>query len=397
MLKIAMVAERTDFEDGHTMRTPYLTALSDALAGAGHEVTILMRRDNETAPDEEIRASGCQVVRVSAGPARRLTDEEIQYVSDEFADAIVARVRAVPVDVVHAHYWSAGLAATMAARALDLPVVHSVHSLAGRRPSSVRTTVERLTTRSAGHVVATFSGQVSTLVADGMSRDKISVVPYGVDVEHFVPEGGRADRRMRHRVVAVGDLAPRSGFGTTVAALGALPDTELVIAGGPLPGDHAAELIEYAHSLGVADRVHMLGPVPSAELPTLLRSADLMVCSPWDESFGVAAVEAMACGVAVVANGRGGLADTVVDAVTGVQVAPRKPRALATALWRMLSGNAVREQQGAAGRDRASVRYSWTRVAAETLHAYRRAGGADPADLAREAAAAARKRKQPQP
>jgi glycosyltransferase involved in cell wall biosynthesis len=392
MLKIAMVAERPDFEDFHSMRTPYLTALSGALADAGHEVSVLVRRDNETDPDEETTA-GFRVVRVPVGPPRPLTDAEVPYLTDEFAEAIAGQVRKVPVDLLHAHFWSAGLAATIAGRQLDLPVVHSVHSLAERRRPSVRMMAERVTGRAAGHVIATYSKQVPTLVADGIGRANISVVPYGVDVEHFVPEGPGAERRLRHRVVAVGDLAPRSGFGTAVAALVALPDTELVIAGGPLPGDHATELLGYARGLGVADRVRLVGPVPTAELPTLLRSADLVVCSPWEESFGLAAVEAMACGVAVVANGRGGLADTVVDTVTGTQVTPRRPRALATALNRLLSRNAIREQQGAAGRDRAAARYSWSRVAAETLHAYRRAGRADPADLAREAAVAARKRR----
>ena len=97
-------------------------------------------------------------------------------------------------------------------------------------------------------------------------------------------------------------------------------------------------------------------------------------------------------GIAVIANGVGGLADTVVHKVTGTHVTPRKPRELAAALRRTLSHNAIREQQGAAGWDRALVRYPWERIAAETLHAYRRAGAADPAVLAQEAAAAARKR-----
>jgi glycosyltransferase involved in cell wall biosynthesis len=200
----------------------------------------------------------------------------------------------------------------------------------------------------------------------------ISLVPRGVDVEHFSPDGARTATTLPRRVVAVGDLVPASGFGTAVAALAGLPNTELVLIGGSPHSRHAAELRGYARSLGVADRVRLAGWVPRAELPALLRSADVMVCSPRKASFGVAALEAMACGVAVVANGCGGLADTVVNAVTGVHVPPRRPRELATALRKLLAHRTVCEQQGAAGRDRAWARYPWARVAQETVLAYRR-------------------------
>jgi D-inositol-3-phosphate glycosyltransferase len=218
------------------------------------------------------------------------------------------------------------------------------------------------------------------------------VVPHGVDIDHFTPDGGSVDRQRAHRVIALGGIEPPSGFGTSVAALRALPDAELVLVGAPRHGAHAGELRDYARSLGVADQVHLAGPVHRTDLPALLRSADLMVCSPWKAIFGTAALEAMACGIPVIANGMGGLADTVVHEVTGTHVAPRKPRELAAELRRMLSRKAMCEQRGAAGRDRVTVRYSWDRIAEETVHAYRRAGAADPEVVAREAAAAARKR-----
>jgi glycosyltransferase involved in cell wall biosynthesis len=109
-------------------------------------------------------------------------------------------------------------------------------------------------------------------------------------------------------------------------------------------------------------------------MPALLRSADAVVCTPWYEPFGIVPLEAMACGVPVVASAVGGLIDTVVDGLTGKLVPPRKPRALAGILHHLLSRRTLLEQFGAAGRDRASSRYSWERVAAETVRAYERAG-----------------------
>ena len=92
-----------------------------------------------------------------------------------------------------------------------------------------------------------------------------------------------------------------------------------------------------AAAAGVADRVRFLGAVGRAEVPALLRSADAVVCVPWYEPFGIVPLEAMACGVPVVASAVGGLIDTVVDGVTGLLVPPRRPDRLAAALracWR---------------------------------------------------------------
>lgn len=340
MLRIAMVAARGQLrKPTETSRTPHVVALSEALARAGHEV--------------------------------------MAFTSD---GDVTAAVRSSRPDVVHAHCWSDE--ALAAARKLDVPFVFRTHELADIEGAL----------SDADHVLAAFSAQQQQLIAAGVARENISVVPYGVDLDHFTPDGRHLDRQRSHRVVAVGEMAPAAGFGTAVAALPAIPDAELMLVTEPRRGRHAAELRDYAHSLGVADRVRLIGPVPRSDVPTLLRSADLMVCSPWEPIFGIAALEAMACGLAVVANGTGGLLDTVVDKVTGIHVAPRKPRELASALRRMLNHKPTCEQLGAAGRDRAAARYSWDRIATETLQAYRRAGAPDPAVLAQEAAVAERKR-----
>jgi D-inositol-3-phosphate glycosyltransferase len=361
MLKIVMVAERHQLRvPAGTSRTPHLVALSEALATAGHEVTVLVRRDR---PGEELVAPRVRMLRCKDLPAA------------------LASCRP---DVVHAHCLAVGPAAFAGARALDVPFVFSPHDSTDPHELAVL--------QSADQVLATFTAQVPMLLAAGVPRQNISVVPYGVDIDHFTPDGGSVDRHRAQRVIALGGMVPPSGFGTPVAALRALPDAELVLVGAPRRGTHAAELRDYAHSLGVADQVRLAGPVPHTDLPALLRSADLMVCSPWEATFGTAALEAMACGIPVIANGMGGLADTVVHDVTGTHVAPRKPRELAAALRRMLSHKAICEQHGAAGRDRVTVRYSWNRIAEETVHAYRRAGAADPEVVARENAAAARKR-----
>jgi glycosyltransferase involved in cell wall biosynthesis len=183
------------------------------------------------------------------------------------------------------------------------------------------------------------------------------------------------ERSDRPRVLAIGRLVPRKGFDTVIRALAAVPDAELVIAGGPAAdrlGDDAEanRLLRLAERFGVADRVKLVGAVPRPDVPALLRSADLVVCTPWYEPFGIVPLEAMACGVPVIASAVGGFLDTVVDGATGMLVPPRRPDRLAAAMRRLLAEPFWREAYGTAGVDRALSRYSWDRIAAGTVAVY---------------------------
>jgi glycosyltransferase involved in cell wall biosynthesis len=211
----------------------------------------------------------------------------------------------------------------------------------------------------------------------GRSRNRISVVPCGVDLDLFTPDGPKAERGARHRIVSVGRFVPRKGFDVVVRALPAIPDAELVLVGGPDRAHVEAEpearrLRALAEQLGVSDRLVMHGAVARADMPALLRSADVVACTPWYEPFGIVPLEAMACGVPVVAAAVGGMLDTVVHDVTGRLVAPKRPAEVADAVNHLLHDAFLRQSLGAAGRDRARARYSWDRVAADTERIYER-------------------------
>jgi D-inositol-3-phosphate glycosyltransferase len=120
----------------------------------------------------------------------------------------------------------------------------------------------------------------------------------------------------------------------------------------------------------VADRVRLIGQVARADMPALLRSSDLIVCSPWYEPFGIVPLEAMACGVPVVASAVGGMLDTVVDSVTGALVPPRDPAALAEVICPLLASPSRRAEFARAGLERVRSCYSWDRVAADTAAVY---------------------------
>ena len=175
--------------------------------------------------------------------------------------------------------------------------------------------------------------------------------------------------------MAVGRLVPRKGFGNAIEAIAPLSGTELLIAGGPeqarMDSDpEVARLLGLADRFGVADRVRLLGPVPRGQLPALLRSADVVVCTPWYEPFGIVPLEAMACGVPVVAAAVGGLLDTVVPEVTGLHVPPRDPAALTAALEQLRADPARRCAFGKAAAARVREHFSWSQVAARTSALY---------------------------
>ena len=389
-MKIAMVSEHASplaalggVDAGG--QNVHVAALAQALARRGIEVVVHTRREDRRSPRRVPLAPGAWVDHVDAGPPRVISKDALLPHMDAFADDLRGQWEAEPPDLVHAHFWMSGLAALAAARPLGIPVVQTFHALGvvkrrfqgANDPSPPeRLALEQGVVREVDRIVATCSDEVFELVRLGADRRKVSVVPCGVDLGLFTPDGPAEQRTAGlYRIAAVARLVERKGVGEAVAALAELPDAELVIAGGPererLGEDaEARRLAALAERHGVADRVVFRGRVERADLPALFRSADVAVCAPWYEPFGIVPLEAMACGVPVVASAVGGLIDTVVDGVTGVHVPPRDPARLAGALRGLLDDPARRRALGRAGAARARARYSWDRVAAGTLETY---------------------------
>jgi glycosyltransferase involved in cell wall biosynthesis len=362
----------------------HVAALSAALSARGHDVVVYTRRDDPGLPERVRTEQGYDVVHVPAGPARPVPKDELLPHMGDFARFLEQQWYQDRPDVVHAHFWMSGLASVLAARKVGVPVVQTFHALgtvkrrhqgADDTSPAERIGIERMIGREADRIAATCDDEVAELMRMGVQRSRISVVPCGVDPARFRPEGPVDGRRYPHRIVSVGRLVPRKGFQDLITALRSLPETELVIAGGPVDvgsDPEARRLAAHAERAGVRPRVSLVGQVSRDAMPALLRSADVVACVPWYEPFGIVPLEAMACGVPVVASAVGGLIDTVVDGVTGVLVPPRDPSALARALHSLLSDEARREACGLAGLDRVGVRYTWERVAEDTERVYER-------------------------
>ncbi|WP_416562445.1 glycosyltransferase [Nocardia testacea] len=394
-MKIAMVSEHASplaalggVDAGG--QNVHVAELAAGMSRRGHDVTVYTRREEAAAPTTVRTDQGYRVTRVPAGPPEVLPKDELLPFMDEFGEFLRRDWQREAPDVAHAHFWMSGLATLAAAPALGIPVLQTFHALGvvkrryqGAADTSPpgRVKLEHGIAERADRVIATCTDEVFELVRMGLPRTRTSVIPCGVDLDRFAPDGPRAARSSRHRVVSVGRLVPRKGFDIAITALARLRDTELILVGGPDDGKladdpEAQRLSALAGELGVADRVHLLGQVPRTEMAPLLRSADVAVCTPWYEPFGITPLEAMACGVPVVAAAVGGLTDTVVDGVTGRLVTPREPDELADAIEGLLDAPQTRADFGRAGRDRVRARYSWERITAETLRAYRRVAAA---------------------
>ena len=359
----------------------HVADLARALGRLGAEVVVHTRRDDPALPRRVQFAPNVTVDHVDAGPAIPVPKDRLLPFMPAFARELSVAWRRDRPDVVHSHFWMSGLAALWAARPLELPLAHTYHALGvvkrrnqGRHDTSppARMGAERMLAGAVDRVVATTADEAFELAQLGADLDRITVVPCGVDLAHFRPEGPvEVLPPGRRRVVVLSRLVERKGIGNVIAALAEVPGVELVVAGGPPAGmvDDDVEAQRFramATSLGVADRVELLGAVSREHVPALLRSADVVACCPWYEPFGLVAVEAMACGVPVVASAVGGLGENVVDGVTGLLVPPRQPRRIAEALAAVLGDDERRRAMGMAGRRRAE-RFGWERVAEQTL------------------------------
>jgi glycosyltransferase involved in cell wall biosynthesis len=362
----------------------HVAALATALARLGDTVVVHTRRDDPSLPRRVAFAPGVEVDHVDAGPPTEVPKDELLPHMARFAEELREQWLAEPPDIVHAHFWMSGLAALEAARELDIPVVQTFHALGtvkrrhqGATDTSPadRLALEETIARSVTRIVATCTDEVFELLRMGADRRRITVVPCGVDLDRFGVSGPVEPRGEKWRLLAACRLVERKGLADAVTALADLPDVELVVAGGPeavaLEADpEAKRLRKHAKRLGVDDRLDLRGRIGRDGMPPLLRSADAVVCVPWYEPFGIVPLEAMACGVPVVASAVGGQIDSVVHDVTGIHVPPRDPAALASAVRELLDHPERREALGEAGARRARQRYGFDRIARSTHQVY---------------------------
>jgi|GEM_PF-181602 glycosyltransferase involved in cell wall biosynthesis len=390
-MKIALVARHatppTRIYDPYSAdQAAHVSGLGRALAAQGHDVVIYARKDSEKLPSRLSIAPRLTAEFITAGPQAPVPPDQLPQYAREIASYLAARWRKNTPDVVHAYHWTSALAALSAAREVPVPIVATFGSLgaAERRHgiagecSAVRLRLESCIAKTATSVLATTSDEINELSRLGVQNGTVAYVPTGVDTTIFKPTGYSAKRTKHPRLLTVGPLTEYRGLDLLLRCLPELPGAELVIAGGPpadeLESDHGYRILaKLAAHLGITERVHFTGHVDDRELPSLLRSADLLVSAARYEPLGSIAIRAMACGLPVVATEIGSYRDAVIDGTSGLLVPAERPAALARQLHDLLATPMRMAAFGIAAADRARSRYSWDRVAAETAAVYERA------------------------
>jgi D-inositol-3-phosphate glycosyltransferase len=380
----------------------YIVEIAKRLAERGVEVEIFTRATAGDLPPVVEMAPGVHVRHVTAGPYEGLAKEELPAQLCAFTNGVLQAEAAHPpghYDLIHSHYWLSGQVGWLARERWGVPHVHTAHTLAkvknrliaaGDRPEpKARVIGEEQVVAASDRLVANTGFEAQDLITHYEADPAlVSVVEPGVDLRRFRP--GAADRARfglpeHGRIIAfVGRIQPLKAPDVLVAALAEMraagSDATLVICGGPSGTglDRPSSLIELAATLGVTGSVVFLPPQTGDDLAALYRAADLVAVPSYNESFGLVALEAQACGTPVVAAAVGGLRTAVRDGVSGVLVEGRDPADYATAIRAVLA----RRELLSAGARRHAGAFSWERTVDSLVAAYTAA--------AQEMAAAAR-------
>jgi D-inositol-3-phosphate glycosyltransferase len=384
----------------------YVTELAQALAARGAQVEIFTRATSSAVPDTVPLGDGVLVRHVAAGPYEGLDKNELPGQLCAFT-AGVLRTEAGRApgwyDVVHSHYWLSGQVGWLVADRWDVPLVHTMHTLAKVKNASLapgdapeptgRIIGEEQVVAAAQALVASTAEEANDLMElYDADPSVVHVVAPGVDLDLFTPgttdltpaglAAAQAAARRRvglpadeQVVLFAGRIQPLKAPDVLVrslaeaAALG-LPVPLLVVLGGPSGNPRAVtELHALAVSLGVAHRVQIRPPVGRSALADWFRAADLVAVPSRSESFGLVAAEAQACGTPVVATRVGGLRTVVVEGVSGELVRGHDPRRWAEALAGLLA-DPDRRAVLALGAVRHARRLGWDAAAQAMLKVY---------------------------
>ena len=376
----------------------YIREVARHLGRLGLEVDVFTRSQTPGVPEVVPLGPGARVVHIVAGVQQPMPPVEIVAELPEFIDAVEAFRRRTDGSyaLLHGHYWLSGLVAVELARRWGrTPVVQMFHTLGvvknavsddpGEWAPQVRLDAEAQVAARADRIVAATSLERAELGwYCGAADDRVRTIPCGVDVDLFSPGSATAARALlgldaEWVLLFVGRPAPVKGLEVLLQALARLKtdglaraDVRLVIVGGDRDGgrdDEQARLRALADTLGVGGWVDFKGPQLQTALPDYYRAADLCLVPSHHETFGMAALEAMACGATVVASRVGGLATTIQHGITGVLVPPRDDAALAAAIASLLVDTPRRHSLGRQAARWAQT-YAWPSVARALIEVY---------------------------
>jgi len=410
MLRIAMISYHTcplatlGGKDTGGMNV-YVRELTRQLGKMGIHVDIFTRSQDDHVPHvlHEL-GYGNRVVHVPAGPEHPIPNkQELATYIPQFVDGIqaFAKEKGIKYDIIHSHYWMSGIAA---ASLSDLwpgtPTIHMFHTLGemknriahseAEREGEYRINGEKQVLRRANRiVVATLAELTQLRFLYKAESSKLVVIPPGVDLEHFYPIPADEARMYigllpeNRMILFVGRIERLKGVDTLINAMACLQLKEMgrpvhlaIIGGDPSLSRESmtvemARLKDLCASLGLDQSVVFLGKRDQNKLPYYYSAADVLVMPSHYESFGMVALEAMACGTPVIASEVGGLAYLVRDGETGFTIPAEEPDTLCEKLSWLLNDDDLHARMSGQAAQYAQA-YAWEKIANQIVGEYKK-------------------------
>ena len=360
----------------------YVRQLASALGELGMKIDIFTREHSDVANRVETIGSNVRVIHINVGEPDAHLDELYDLLPDFFEQLNKFREEeGLEYDVVHSHYWLSSWVGRELSQELAIPHVVTFHTLslikmqsrAGEEEQSERSVIETKVIATADRIIA-FSPHERDAMARLYAADanKITLVPCGVDLEVFRPLNQKAVRSSlglngEKILLYVGRVEPIKGLDLlveTAAQMDSEDGVRMIVVGADVNGDREMDRVrQLAREKDLEDKIDFVGQVDHDDLPLYYNAADVCVVPSYYESFGLVALESMACGTPVVATRVGGLSTIIHHGRTGYLKSWRCPEAFANSVEMIISSNGLQQSMGEAARKRAEG-MGWDNAAA---------------------------------
>ncbi|MFC1892648.1 glycosyltransferase [Chloroflexota bacterium] len=363
----------------------YVRQLSQELGRLGVEVDIFTRWHDSDEPQVMWLGEKVRLIHIAAGKPQDMPTLDLYHHLPQFITNLRHFIdrEGTAYDLLHSHYWLSAWAVQRLKAELGIPHIITFHTL-GEVKNQVlptetepeqRLETERKAVATADRIIAFTAEEKQNLIhIYGARPDKVEIAPCGVDLNLFRPMDKEKARRevglVGQVLLFAGRINPIKGIDILLGTVALLTDSRrLLVLGGDPASDEIAGLHSMAGKLSIGDQVTFLGTVEHERMPLFYNAADICVVPSYHESFGLVALEALACGIPVVARRVGGLATTIKDGETGYLITEPSPEAFARRLEMLLSNEALRQRMGDAARS-SVAKYAWPIVARQVLRVY---------------------------
>ncbi|MFQ5815629.1 MAG: glycosyltransferase [Candidatus Hydrothermarchaeaceae archaeon] len=367
----------------------------------GYLIDIFTRKKSPGAEEIVSIRDGLRVIRIPAGPEEFVPKGDLYTHLNDFFTNVIRWVESHNLDysLVHSHYWLSGSVALKLKDAYEIPMVHNFHSLGrvkyeklGQRReeyADMRLVEEDLILRRANAIIASTPQEIRDILEFyDVNGENIELIRSGVDTERFKPMSrerieAEIGPRERDVVLFVGRITKAKGLRILIKAFAEMKRKmkkkyELLAIGGDPTGDQHSDLESkekryiksLIHKMNLEEDVTFMGAVDRSNLPYYYSLADVCVVPSLYESFGLVAVEAMACGTPVVASKVGGLSHTVKHGYSGLHFVAGRSDSLARALSGIIENTKKMNEMGVNARELASREFSMQRTAKQIHQLY---------------------------